>query len=35
MCFKTYKKQLIESHKTIRELHYTLEQIENKNWMQK
>ena len=32
---KSYKKQLIESHKTIRELHLTLEVIERKNWIQK
>ena len=31
---KSYKKQLIESHKTIRELHLTLEVIERKNWIQ-
>lgn len=32
---KSYKKQLVESHKTIRELHFTIEQLERKNWTQK
>lgn len=32
---RTYKKQLIDSHKTIKELHSTIEQMERKSWLQK
>ncbi len=32
---RTYKKQLIESHKTIRDLNAAIDQMEHKNWMQK
>ncbi len=32
---RTYKKQLIESHKTIKELNATIDQMEHKHWIQK